>query len=925
MRFAHQLASLSGAGLVASSAVFRRQDDPNSCPGYTATNIRTSDSGLSADLSLAGPACNIYGTDLPQLKLDVIAETSSRLHVKIYDPDLNVYQVPEKVIPRPDGTSEYDDSELQFSYEESPFSFAIVRKSTGEALFNTSGTNIIFESQYLRLRTQLPQGPHLYGLGESTDPFELLTNNYSRTLWSRDALGTPAYTNLYGNHPVYFDHRGSAGTHGVFLLSSSGMDVKIDQTEQGDQYLEYNTLGGIIDLYFLAGPSPTEVSKQYAEIVGLPAMQPYWGWGFHQCKYGYRDVYEVAEVVANYSAANIPLETMWTDIDYMELRRVFTVDPERFPIHLMRELVDYLHEHQQHYVVMVDPAVAHRDYPPYNRGVEDGIFLKNANGSGVYTGVVWPGPASFPDWFASDVQNYWNNEFAMFFDSDTGVDIDALWIDMNEASNFCIWPCDDPYGFAEENGDPPTPPPVRDNSGRPIAGFPADFQPSSSARLMRRDMLKRQAGGMLGLPGRDLLDPPYEINNTAGSLSNLTIRTDLQHENGLYLYDTHNMYGTMMSEASRGAMLNRRPGRRPLVITRSTFAGAGASVGHWLGDNLATWNDYRESIKQVLEFSALFQVPMVGADVCGFSGYNTTIKLCQRWATLGAFHPFFRNHADLVYNGIPIARHEFYIWPEVAEVARDAINRRYQLLDYIYTAFHQQTVDGTPHIKPLFFEFPSDDETSGIGYQFFYGDALLISPVHEDNGTDVTFYVPEGEWYDYFTFEKLPASQSGQWNTRHNVSFSEIPVHIRGGYIIPRRIESANTTTELRKKDFELIVALDADSKARGTLYLDEGDAIEQPATSQISFSYENGELSLDGSFNYDVGDVKISKVTVLGCRGEHGGHGGHGPPGGQYWERHGGPGPYGGHHGGPHEGGCGQGPFDVQISLAGARKGKLH
>lgn len=58
-------------------------------------------------------------------------------------------------------------------------------------------------------------------------------------------------------------------------------------------------------------------------------------------------MFEVAEVVYNYSKAAIPLETMWTDIDYMDGRAVFTLDPERFPIEKMRELVDYLHQHQQ--------------------------------------------------------------------------------------------------------------------------------------------------------------------------------------------------------------------------------------------------------------------------------------------------------------------------------------------------------------------------------------------------------------------------------------------------------------------------------------------------------------------------------------------------------------------------------------------------
>lgn len=218
----------------------------------------------------------------------------------------------------------------------------------------------MFESQYLRLRTSLPSNPNLYGLGEHSDPFRLNSTNYIRTLWSSDAYAIPAGSNLYGNHPVYFEHR-ATGTHGVFFLNSNGMDIKINNTNGKNQYLEYNTLGGVLDFYFVAGPTPVAVSQQYAEIVGLPAMMPYWGFGkqvfltlaswftrnpscrhtleaatpghflethankiigFHNCRYGYQDAFAVAEAIHNYSAAGIPLETMWTDIDYMDLRRV---------------------------------------------------------------------------------------------------------------------------------------------------------------------------------------------------------------------------------------------------------------------------------------------------------------------------------------------------------------------------------------------------------------------------------------------------------------------------------------------------------------------------------------------------------------------------------------------------------------------------
>jgi len=84
---------------------------------------------------------------------------------------------------------------------------------------------------------------------------------------------------LFSDHPIYFDHRASGHSHGVFFLNSNGVDIVINQTTKGQQYLEYNVLGGVLDFYFLAGPTPQGVAQQYAATVGYSTMMPYWGLG----------------------------------------------------------------------------------------------------------------------------------------------------------------------------------------------------------------------------------------------------------------------------------------------------------------------------------------------------------------------------------------------------------------------------------------------------------------------------------------------------------------------------------------------------------------------------------------------------------------------------------------------------------------------
>lgn len=75
--------ALTGAVLAATvsgRAVVVRQsnataDGASSCPGYSASNVQTTGTGLTADLALAGPACNSYGEDIQNLKLTVNYDT----------------------------------------------------------------------------------------------------------------------------------------------------------------------------------------------------------------------------------------------------------------------------------------------------------------------------------------------------------------------------------------------------------------------------------------------------------------------------------------------------------------------------------------------------------------------------------------------------------------------------------------------------------------------------------------------------------------------------------------------------------------------------------------------------------------------------------------------------------------------------------
>jgi alpha-glucosidase len=229
---------------------------------------------------------------------------------------------------------------------------------------------------------------------------------------------------------------------------------------------------------------------------------------------------------------------------------------------------------------------------------------------------------------------------------------------------------------------------------------------------------------------------------------------------------------------------------------------------------------------------------------------------------LGAFQPFYRDHSDLGWDS-----QEFYLWPLVTKAAKYAIAARYRLLDYFYTAVYQQTLDGTPAINPLFYIYPKDKDVPSINLQYFFGDCILVSPVTKDEATNVDIYLPDDVFYDFETGKRVRGE--GKHIELKDVPFDRIPLHVRGGCIVPLRAESANTTTELRKKDFELFVAPGLDGKAEGSLYVDDGVSLDGgPIKTMVKWTYDQGKLEtavLEGTSDLSAAGVRVQKVTVLG------------------------------------------------------------
>lgn len=305
----------------------------------------------------------------------------------------------------------------------------------------------------------------------------------------------------------------------------------------------------------------------------------------------------------------------------------------------------------------------------------------------------------------------------------------------------------------------------------------------------------------------------------------------------------HNAYGRLMVEASRNGILAANPDRRPFILSRSNILGGQRYAAMWTGDNAASYDHMKLSVPMSLTLGLSGQ-PFNGPDIGGFVG-DTDGDLFGNWIGFGAFFPFSRGHASCDTND----KEPWAFGKDVEKESRMALMRRYRLIPYIYTAFHNAHTDGQPVMAPVFMADPADPEIRAEQQAFLLGTDILVIPAFAEKPA-----LPKGIW------EKLSLVKD---DTKGKY---QAELRIRGGSIVPagRVIENLN---ENPFSPLTLIVCPDKDGNASGTLYWDEGDgwSFRDGNYKKLHFSARrngnNMEITVDdaeGTYPLDFGKVNV-------------------------------------------------------------------
>ncbi|XP_046483150.1 neutral alpha-glucosidase AB [Neodiprion pinetum] len=295
---------------------------------------------------------------------------------------------------------------------------------------------------------------NVYGVPEHAGSFALKSTKKSDPyrLYNLDVFEYEIddFMSLYGAIPVVFGHGKESGTSGVYWQNAA--ETWVDITSSADNNVvesivnfvsgsakkpqvdaHFISESGLIDAFFMLGPSPLDAFRQYTRLTGSAPLPQMFSLGYHQCRWNYNDQDDVRQVAENFDKYDLPMDVMWLDIEYTDGKKYFTWDTRKFSQPL--EMVHNLTEKGRKLVVIIDPHIKRdQNYFLHNDATNLGYYVKHRDGKD-YEGWCWPGATSYIDMFDPKVRQYYIEQYNL--DKFTGTTNDVyIWNDMNEPSVF---------------------------------------------------------------------------------------------------------------------------------------------------------------------------------------------------------------------------------------------------------------------------------------------------------------------------------------------------------------------------------------------------------------------------------------------------------------------------------------------------------
>ena len=268
---------------------------------------------------------------------------------------------------------------------------------------------------------------YFYGLGERTG--SLNKKGYHYRNWNTDDP-TPhgeTYAQLYKSIPFLITMKDKEAC-GIFF--DNHFESHFDMGKENSNYYYFGAKDGNLDYYFIYGPEVSKVVNEYTNLTGKTPLPQVWTLGYQQCRWSYAPAERALEIAKTFRKKNIPCDTIYLDIDYMDGFRVFTWDNKKFEN--PKDFTNQLKEMGFKVVTIIDPGVkVDKGYKVYDEGIKNGYFATDKDGI-VYKNVVWPGDSVFPDFMNSNVRKWWANNQKIMIDAGVA----GIWNDMNEPASF---------------------------------------------------------------------------------------------------------------------------------------------------------------------------------------------------------------------------------------------------------------------------------------------------------------------------------------------------------------------------------------------------------------------------------------------------------------------------------------------------------